>query len=418
NRVASLYKVFGDRESKSRALFLFNFKNSFFRQLFGEISVTDNGYFALLGDGTVMSFQDSSNPYRISPEVLNTIEANQNTPGNMVFQAANGKRYFAVWESLQLGHWKLAAIVPESDLVRPVNSVTLITVVCSLFAIGAALILSLLVIRLISVPIKNWTGKIEKISSTGTENPDILLDDAVCTEMLEFNRGITELMSRVKQLGKEKLLEEEQKRKLAIRVMSEQIKPHFLYNALHLIEQLGNMGEYKKMTEIVTALSGFYRLSLSRGRELIELKDEIAHAQNYLYIQMIQNKRLFCKIEADEEFSGVKVVKLSLQPILENAVIHGMKHAEDLHLNIKIEGADNSVKIIISDDGMGIPGNKLDALCRAFETNDWSALPEVFGIRNVHERLRLHYGSPYGVSIESAFEEGTKVTILIPGSQS
>ena len=113
----------------------------------------------------------------------------------------------------------------------------------------------------------------------------------------------------------------------------------------------------------------------------------------------------------------VKTVKLSLQPILENAIIHGMKHGEDLHISITSETEGNDVKLIISDDGIGIPDDMLRAFSLAFETNDWSALPEAFGIRNVHESIRLHYGAPYGVSVKSVYDEGTTVTIQIPRYQ-
>jgi two-component system sensor histidine kinase YesM len=273
-----------------------------------------------------------------------------------------------VWDTLQLGHWKLAAIVPQSGLVRHVTGVTLITIISSFLAVGFALMFSLLVIHLA------------------------------------------------------KLLENEQKRKQDIRVLHEQIKPHFLYNALSSIEQLGTLGEYEKMITSIKALTGFYRLGLSKGRQLIDLKDEITHAEYYLNIQMMQYntkhfKKLSYKIEINPEFISFNIPKLTIQPFLENAIIHGIKHGENLHIQILAEKNDNEIKIKIIDNGIGIPDDKLEAFANAFNTGDWSLLSQSYGIRNVHERIRLHFGSSYGVSITSIFEEGTTVEIVFPADE-
>jgi two-component system sensor histidine kinase YesM len=129
---------------------------------------------------------------------------------------------------------------------------------------------------------------------------------------------------------------------------------------------------------------------------------------------MIHNNRISYALNIDPGLLGVKIVKLVLQPLLENAIIHGVKHGEDLHLNIKAERAGDNMKIDVSDDGIGIIQEKLDGFRSAFRTGDWSALPDAYGLRNVHERIRLHYGEPYGLSVESVFDQGTTAAILIP----
>jgi len=284
--------------------------------------------------------------------------------GNMLY-SVNGKKIMIVWQSLQLGNWKVAAIIPESALVLNIGRITLVTIIFSILAIGFAVMLSILTIRLA------------------------------------------------------RLLEAEQNRKQDIRILHEQIKPHFLYNALGSIEKLGEIGEYEKMIRSIKALTEFYRLGFSKGRQLISLKNEIAHAESYIKIQMVQlnskqSQKLSYKIQADNEFMDFKIPKISLQPILENAITHGIKHGEELHISITVVVIDDYLKIEISDDGIGIPDDKIEKLCYAFKTDDWSELPDVFGIRNVHERIRLHFGVPYGLSITSIFEQGTVVNILLP----
>jgi two-component system sensor histidine kinase YesM len=410
NRIASLYKVLGDENSESRFFILFNFKNSFFQQIFGEIKAAENGYLALLGDGSVMHFNTDEEYGSMPAHILKTIEEDPRSSGDISYRDSGGSKMLAVWESLQLGHWKLAAVFPERDLMHSVDNIRLITVVCSLLAIGFALILSFLIIRVISNPITRWVSKVSNMDETS----DVLLDDAICAEIVELNRGITYLMDRLQKLLKDKLIEESQKRKLEIRILQEQIKPHFLYNALDSTLQFGRIGEYKKMTELIMFLNGFYRLSLSTGLDIIVLKDEIAHAEYYLNIQMIHNKRIFYSLSINPELLGIKTVKLILQPLLENAVIHAVKHGEDLHLNIRAEKTADGIKIDIVDDGIGITEEKVDELNKALKTNDRSGLSGVYGLRNVHERIRLYYGVPYGLAVKSVFEQGTTVTILIP----
>lgn len=410
NYIASLYKIIGDEKSESRCFLLFNFKRSFFRQIFGDIRVTQNGYLALLGDGAAMHFNSSDEHYLIPPPVLQQIEEEPPAAGYVSYKNSKRSNMLAVWEPLQLGHWKLAAVFPEEDLMSGVKNIRFITIVCSLLAIGFALVLSLLIIRIISVPITGWVNKVNSMDGT----TDVLLDDVICAEIVELNRGISQLMDQVQKLLKDRIIEEGKKRELEIRILQEQIKPHFLYNALYSIEQLGMLGEYEKMTKIIMSLNGFYRLSLSKGRDIIELKDEIAHAEYYLSIQMIHNKKISYTLDIDPELSRVKIVKLILQPPLENSIIHGVKHGEDLHINIRAEKAGDDMKITITDDGIGIIYDKVMSLQNAFETNDWKDLSEVYGLRNVHERIRLHYGLPYGLSVESIFEQGTKIDILLP----
>jgi two-component system sensor histidine kinase YesM len=413
NQTASLYRMIGDESSPSRSFLLFNFKNEFFQQIFGETRVTRNGYLALLDNQAVMRFSPWGNRYGIGEDILARIEKDRRDSGSLAFRAKDHSPMLVIWESLGLGNWKLAAVLPEADLMAQAGSLRFITIVCSLLAIVFALVLSLLVIRLISNPIARWVSKIGGLSS-GSD--DILLDDVICAETMELNRGITGLMNQVRLLAREKLAEQDKKRELEIRILHEQIKPHFLYNALYSVEQLGLMGEYEKMTGIIRSLNGYYRLSLSKGRDLIELKNEIAHAEYYLGIQMIRSKKISYTLDIENDLMETKIVKLSLQPLLENAVFHAMKHKEDLRLQIKGKKIDRDLRIDVEDNGIGIPEEKTGALNRAFAAGDWQGLSDVYGLRNVHERLRLHYGVPYGLSIKSIPDEGTTVSILVPFS--
>jgi two-component system sensor histidine kinase YesM len=414
NERVSLYKVLGDTDSVSRCLLLFNFKTRFFRQILEGIKVMDNGYLALLGDDVAMHFKPDPERYDIPEPIIKIIEKDINHQGYITYKDSRGETMFAVWESLQLGAWKLMAVFPENDLMRSVNNIRLITAVCSVLVIGLTLGLSFLIIRLISNPINRW---VRKVSNLYSGSSDFLLDDAICAEIVELNRGISRLIEKVQQLSLEKIAEETKKRELEIRFLQEQIKPHFLYNTLYSIEQLGNREEYGKMIELIKSLNGFYRLNLSKGRDLIELRNEIRHAEYYLRIQLVRYPRICYSIHVEPELMEVKIIKLILQPLLENALFHAIKHDEILKLSITAEKRNNDIRIEVKDNGIGIPENKLEIFKEAFISNDWSKLPEAYGLRNVHERLRLQYGFPYGLSIESVFEEGATVTLLMPQSK-
>jgi two-component system sensor histidine kinase YesM len=267
------------------------------------------------------------------------------------------------------------------------------------------------IVSLISKSIKDWIVKTNRLCS---EINDILLDNVICFEITQLNTGIINLVTRVQKLTEEKIFEENKNREIEINFLHEQIKPHFLYNTLSTIEQLGGLGNYETMIEVIKSLSGFYKLGLSKGKEIVNLNNEINHASCYLNIQKVINNNISYMIDVPEYCTKLMLIKFTLQPLVENAVLHAVKHGEMLTITISASIANNDLVIFILDNGIGIKKDELFKLKTALAANNWSELSNVYGMRNVNERIRLHYGQRYGLDIESTYDVGTKISITIP----
>lgn len=204
---------------------------------------------------------------------------------------------------------------------------------------------------------------------------------------------------------------EAQKRNLQLKILQEQIKPHFLYNTLELINNSAIINNIPEISEIVLELSSFYRLSLNQGSEIHTLKDELHHISLYF---SLQNKRaqkpLILNINAPEELLNTKIPKLLLQPIIENSYYHAFPipiNAENAKIEVTVKRIGDDIIIEFYDNGIGIPYDIQNSI---FETESRSG----FGLKNIHERINLFFGNGYGLSISSVPDVETRVQIKLP----
>ena len=198
------------------------------------------------------------------------------------------------------------------------------------------------------------------------------------------------------------------------KLLQSQINPHFLYNTLDSIIWMIQSGEYKGAEQMVSSLAKFFRISLSQGKDIIPLEKELEHATSYLAIQNIRFKDKFeFSVQADKKLLHYLCPKLSIQPLLENAIYHGMEGVyDDGEITISVYEKDNLIHIDVSDNGLGMPEKVVEYIMhnRVVSSKRGSGI----GVRNVDERIKLIYGEQYGVTIESELDEGTTATIIIP----
>jgi two-component system sensor histidine kinase YesM len=209
------------------------------------------------------------------------------------------------------------------------------------------------------------------------------------------------------------IYEQEAKRKSELEVLQSQIHPHFLYNTLNSVVRLAGTGKNEDVITMITSLSRFFRISLSKGEHFISVADELEHIRNYLIIQKMRYKNKFeYAIEADEAALECRTMKLVLQPLVENAIYHGIEpSADEGFITISARLLEGKLCLQVKDDGLGISPQKLsDLLTGPTHQDDGSGI----GLRNVHERIRLNYGEDYGLQIESEREEGTTVSVWLP----
>jgi two-component system sensor histidine kinase YesM len=191
-----------------------------------------------------------------------------------------------------------------------------------------------------------------------------------------------------------------------------------LYNTLDTIIWMAESKENSQVVELVSALSGFFRISLSKGMDWITIREEVERTNNYLTIQKMRYRDILdFKIEVDEEVAACTVMKLILQPLVENALYHGIKNKRrggTITIRAKRRG-ENEVLFEVEDNGIGFTAQRLAKLRE--ELNDESGdirMENGFGLGNVHRRIRLYYGRPYGLSVQSEYRCGTLVSIVIP----
>jgi len=231
-------------------------------------------------------------------------------------------------------------------------------------------------------------------------------------EVEELNESYDGMMKQIKKLMSNVVEEQNNQRKSEFKALTNQINPHFLYNTLDSIIYLIDEGKNEDAQTMVLALSKFFRISISKGKTIIPLRDEIEHIKNYLIIQKMRYKDSFSyQIEAEPLCLDFQVIKLILQPIVENAIYHGLHEKESGIIRVICYQEGDFLKLSVKDNGLGITQNKIDEIRQSFDD------PEVYngvGLKNVYQRLKIYYGPKADVLIESVLDEGTTITLVIP----
>lgn len=238
-----------------------------------------------------------------------------------------------------------------------------------------------------------------------------------CAEITTINQTLNQYVDRTRQLVNELNHEMDERRVAELNILYEQINPHFLYNALDTIYQLCDLNDIAGAKKMTASLATFYRIGVSKGANYIRLEEELAHAVGFLSVMEIRFADFTYETRLPEPLKSCYAIKMILQPILENAIYHGIHPLYDRmgHICIQAEETRNGIQIRIEDNGVGIEKQPLDEIRKDLDTGFQSKQPgKLYGLKNVHKRIRLTFHAPYGLSIDSEPDRGTAVTILIP----
>jgi len=282
-------------------------------------------------------------------------------------------------------------------------------------AVGFAVIAAWSLSKSIYTPIK----KLHDVTTTITKNDlQALMTSDNVDEITELGMSFNIMIGKIKELLDSKIKEQEDLKKAELRALQAQINPHFLYNTLDTIIWMAESKKTDDVVGIVTALSSFFRISLSKGMDWITIGEEVERIRNYLTIQKMRYRDILdFKIEVDADVAENTILKLLLQPLVENALYHGIKNKRQggtISVRARLSGEDE-VLLEVKDDGIGFTPEKLAQL-RAGLADDSGKIKmdSGFGIDNVNNRIRLYYGRQYGLSIKSEYNTGTCVTMVIP----
>jgi two-component system sensor histidine kinase YesM len=349
--------------------------------------------------------------YRLSPLALAGEE------GRKTLTTAGGSYQVLYKESAYTG-WKTVGVFSERATLREVDFVRLYSLVVGGVTIALAALLAVFFASSIARPLTDLR-KLMKRAETG--DFEARFEDDRGDEISQLGHSFNAMGEAIRNLIAQVYLEPQRKREAELRVLQEQIKPHFLYNTLDTIQWMAQEHGAQDIVCIVAALTKLFRVGLSRGREIILVSEEIQHAESYLCIQKARYEDKFdYAISVAQGLDSCRVLKLVLQPLVENAIYHGIKERRGSG-KIQIEAyreADELV-FVVRDDGMGMTEEKLERLRADLDRPIRAGQERLeerqgFGARNVHERIRLSFGGRYGLSYRSVRGEGTTVTVRQP----
>lgn len=308
--------------------------------------------------------------------------------------------------------WKLVGVAPAESWFAASPQLPLFGLTLLLFSIFLMAFLNFLISARISDPILRLERSIRELDKglAGVE-----VEEGGCYEVQRLSHAVASMVSTMRHLMDDIVRQEEEKRRSELEVLQSQINPHFLYNTLDSVIWMTESGQRQEAIQMVTSLARLFRISLSKGKSIIPLADELEHARHYMNIQQIRFKNRFTtKIEAKPGTEGLYTLKLIIQPLLENAIYHGMASAEDdgiIRVTAYREGED--LLIDVEDNGLGMRP-ELAASLLDEDRPEVRTKGSGIGVRNVHQRVSLTFGEGYGLTIFSEPDEGTLARIRLP----
>ena len=289
----------------------------------------------------------------------------------------------------------------------------------SIIAFAAILILIVLLSYYIPLSITRPIRKLSEVTDQVAKG-DLTVRSDIRTgaEVGMLSDSLNTMIDKINELLEQVKKEQIRLRKAEFELLQSQINPHFLYNTLDTIVWLAEAGEQKKVVKMVGSLSEFFRTSLNQGKDIISIKEELQHVRSYLEIQQVRYQDILqYDIQVEEELYKYLIPKITIQPLVENALYHGIKNKRGVG-KIIISGRreEDHFSILIEDNGIGISEERLSQV-RAGVKNKVSTGKDIYGLYNVNERIRLNFGEKYGIFIESTYGKGTVVSVILPYMQ-
>jgi two-component system sensor histidine kinase YesM len=337
-----------------------------------------------------------------------TLKASGMLSSDSLEAEASGKHNLRIEEPVYGVNWTIVAMVPNSLLEKNAKNVLRITILLGAASIVIVLIMGLLVSNYFSKRVRKIVYSLHAFKEGDFQKRIVVKWN---DEFAQIADAFNKMGDNVEELIKEVFLANIQKKEAELESLQAQINPHFLYNTLSSISRLAKFGEIDKLHEMVMGLAKFYRLTLNKGRMLISVQQELEQVGAYIDIQNIKfRNRLQIWYDIQVEVLRYDTVKLILQPFVENALEHAMFGKS---INIKLTARLERDRIVfqIIDDGIGMRQETIDQIFAQNGVNIG------YGIRNVDERIKLQYGTRYGVEIYSRLGIGTCVTIRVPAEK-
>lgn len=364
------------------------------------------------GEGTVLSSTDKTKMGSVLP-VFNTVfEAWEQQGNGYVTAGYERERVVAFYVRSSVNDWYFINLVPRSAFLSG-SRTSMLVIVCSfLLCIFFGITFALIQKRFVIGPIRKLVVKIDRVETGDfTEECSVYPGD----EIGALNREFDEMSRRLKRLIEEVYTTKIKEQEAELNALIAQINPHFLYNTLDSIHWLAVKNRDYAVGEQLEALSAIFRHVLNRGEECVTIASEVEFIQNYMAIMESRfGRRVKIQIQAEPGLEQVLIPKLIIQPLVENGILHGLepkKEGGTILITIEVQG-DNLV-IAVEDDGVGVDEAQITEKMKNRESGK-----DTFALKNIDDRIKLRYGSAYGLCFESKPGKGTRVLVMMPLEQS
>lgn len=322
----------------------------------------------------------------------------------------NDTKSFVVYLTSDSG-WKYIQVLPYERVVNQIDTVARTTLIVLGLAIAVFSLASLVLVRSIVKPISSLIQQMNRMKSG---NLDVKIKEAGPLEMKVLGASFNDMVTRIRELVNERELKEMQRNRAEIDALQSQINPHFLLNTLNTIKLMARMTQAKNIEQMTVALTRMLSSAFNRGGSYTKVEEELGLLDHYFHIMKIRYGDIFdFEYAIDPDISQLYMLRLMLQPIVENAVIHGVQGmaGRGRITIIGVRADERTVRFEIQDNGSGMAQSKLEELHNpAAVTKGFSGL----GMRNVIQRIKLNYGEKYGIIIQCDADQGTKVIMTLP----
>lgn len=406
------------RSGSCLGILTFDIKESLFYDSYHSVSDEENECFLLIDSaGTIISSENRDElQTTASPEILGLLEGmgkpeqkTQYKPGGKIPQETTAEHMLLLSSETENGDYLVVYMMRYYRIYKEALNLALFLLIIGILVLVVGVLLSSRLAQSIVGPVIRLADYADE---AGKGNFDLPVPVHSGDEIGFLAERFGVMNHNIKELTTGIYNEQTQKKAYELKMLQAQINPHFLYNCLDNISSLITDQKNETATAMVSHLGRYYRAILSKGRNIITIREELELIRAYLEIQLIRIPDLFTyKITVDEDILDFKILKMILQPIVENSVIHGFAGFKNSG-RIKIEGTlqNQTVCILISDNGKGIPEGSRSSIFAPAPT----AIPKHFGLKNIQERIRLKHGEKYGISIKSEQGQGTQIEVRFP----
>lgn len=396
-----------------QAILLVDMKYAAIEDVFSNAALASGGYtFVMNSEGDLVY-----HPQKQLVEMGAVKELNSQIAGlsdGSYTEKFNKEDYSVIIKTVGYTGWKIVGVMPASGLALSNVKSTIFFIALIMLFITALVLINTYISARVSRPLLMLEKAVKQLADG---NLDADIPTVGFFEVLHLEKGIQKMAVQIKQLMHDMVKQEQGKRKSELDALQSQINPHFLYNTLDIIVWMIENRREDDAVRAVTALARLFRISLAKGKAIIPVRDELEHIRNYLMIQEMRYKNKFVyTIEGAPEALNLATTKLILQPLVENAIYHGMEFMDgdgEIDIRAKVEGG--TLIFTISDNGPGMPPETAMALSNGDIAP--SKRGSGIGVRNVLGRIKLTYGEEYGLFVHSEPDCGTKITLCLPAKE-